>query len=96
MARLKSKVVYIYIAISCHHNFSSHQDIDDPKVLVEPVANKLDSTLQEIEQLQVAGLESGEVLGAHGGIQVSRLDARELSQIVHHLCRVRIFSNLDP
>ena len=63
----------------------THQDIDDPEVLVEPVPHELDSVLQEIEQLEVAGLECGEVLGAHGGVQVARFDARELGQVIHNL-----------
>ena len=33
----------------------------------------------------VSGLERGEVLGAEVGVEVARLDARELGQVVNHL-----------
>ena len=49
------------------------------------MAHKLDSSFQEEEQLEVGSLERGEVLGAHASIQITRLDTRELGQIVHHL-----------
>lgn len=75
----------------------THQDIDDPEVLVEPVAHKLDPILQKIQEFEVAGLEGGQVLGAHGGVQVTWLDARELGQVIHNLRQntVIIFAELS-
>ena len=61
------------------------QNVDDSEVLVEAVTHELDTILEQVEELQVAGLEGGQVLGAHGGIQVSGLDARELGQVVYNL-----------
>ena len=52
----------------------THHDIDDSEVLLEPMTNKLDSSLQQVDELEVASLERGEVLGADGGIEVTRLD----------------------
>lgn len=49
------------------------------------MAHKLDSSLQQIQQLQVSSLESGEVLRAHASIQVTRLNPRELCQIIYYL-----------
>ena len=65
-----------------------HHDVDDSEVFLQPVAYEAYSLLQQVEQLEVDGLQSGEVLGAHAGVQVPRLDAGELCQVVHNLGRV--------
>lgn len=62
-----------------------YQNIDDPEVLLEAVSHKLYALLKQVEQLEVAGLQGGEMLGAYHGIQVSRFDPREFSEVVHHL-----------
>ena len=62
-----------------------YQYVDDPEVFVKSMPNKGDATLQEVEQLEIAGLECGEMLGAHGGIQITWTDTRELCQVIHHL-----------
>ena len=49
------------------------------------MADKLHTILQQVEELEVAGFKGGEVLRAHGGIQIPWLDAGELSQVVHNL-----------
>lgn len=49
------------------------------------MSHKLDPILQQVEDLEVACLESGQVLGTPRGIQVARLNAREFGQIIHHL-----------
>ena len=51
-----------------HTHTHTHHDIDDSEVFLEPMANEFDSSLQQVDELEVAGLECGEVLGAHGGI----------------------------
>ena len=64
---------------------SADHDVDDSEVLLESMAHKHYSSVNEEEQLEVASLEGGEVLGAHDSVQVTRLDTRELGQVVHHL-----------
>ncbi len=49
------------------------------------MTHKYDTTLQQVEELEVAGLESRQMLGTHGSIQVSWTNARELGQVIHHL-----------
>lgn len=63
----------------CHHQ------VDDAKILLQPVAHELDPHVDEETQLQVGGFEGGEVLGGDLGVQVSRLDPRVLGQVIHHL-----------
>ena len=53
----------------------THHDVDDSEVFLESMTNKLDPSLQQVDQLEVAGLECGQVLRAHCGIKISRLDA---------------------
>ena len=53
----------------------AYQNIDDPKVLFEAVPNKLHTLLKQVEQLEVAGLQGGEMLGAYHGIQVPGFDS---------------------
>ena len=71
-----------------HYNVAAltHHDVDDPEVLLESMADKLDSFLKEIDELEVASLECGQVFGAHGGVQVTGVDTRELGQVIHNLC----------
>ena len=57
-----------------HTHTHTHHDIDDSEVFLEPMANEFDSSLQQVDELEVAGLECGEVLGAHGSIEVAWLD----------------------
>ena len=64
---------------------SANHDVDDSKILLESMAHEHYSPVNEKEQLEVASLEGGEMLGAHDSVQVARLDTRELGQIVHHL-----------
>ena len=47
--------------------------------------HKLDTIIHEEPELQVGGLERGQVFGGEVGVQVSGFDARELGQIVNHL-----------
>ena len=49
------------------------------------MAHKLDLAINKVPQLEVGGLEGGQVLGRDGGVQIARLDARELGQVVHNL-----------
>lgn len=63
----------------------SHHEVDDTEILLQPVAHKLDTHIDEEAQLQVGGFESGEVLRGDLGIQVSRFDPRVLRQVIHHL-----------
>ena len=53
----------------------AYQNIDDPKVLFEAMPNKLHALLKQVEQLEIAGLQGGEMLGAYHGIQVSGFDS---------------------
>ena len=53
----------------------AYQNIDDPKVFLEAVPNKLHTLLKQVEQLEVAGLQGGEMLGAYRGIQVPGFDS---------------------
>ena len=62
-----------------------YQNINDPEIFLEAVSHKLHTLLKQVEQLEVAGLQGGEMLGAYHGIQVSRFDPREFSEVVHHL-----------
>ena len=62
-----------------------YQNIDDPEIFLEAVSHKLHTLLEQVEQLEVAGLQGGEMLGAYHGIQVSWFDPREFSEVVHHL-----------
>ena len=49
------------------------------------MTNKFHSSLQQVDEFEVASFESCEVFGAHCGIEVTWLDPRELGQVVHHL-----------
>ena len=53
----------------------AYQNIDNPKVFFEAVPNKLHTLLKQVEQLEVAGLQGGEMLGAYHGIQVPGFDS---------------------
>ncbi len=68
-----------------HHPFWGHQDVDDSEILLEPVADKCDSFFPQVQELEIGGLQGGDVLGAPVGIQVPCLDPREFGEIVHHL-----------
>lgn len=49
------------------------------------MANKRDSNVHKIPQLQVRGLERRKVLGAIVCVEVARFNAGEFSQVVHYL-----------
>ena len=68
-----------------HTHAHTHHNIDDSEVLLESMADELDSSLEQVDELEVAGLERGQVLGAHGSVKVSRFDSWELCQVVHNL-----------
>jgi hypothetical protein len=53
----------------------AHQNIDDSEVLIQAMSYKFDAILEEVEELEIAGLEGSEVLGAHGSIKITRFDA---------------------
>lgn len=74
----------------------THQQVDDPEVLLQAVAHEADARVDEEAQLQVRGLERGQVLGGDLGVQVSRFDARVLGQVVHHLEEERGGDGSEP
>lgn len=49
------------------------------------MANKFDSPLKQVDELEVASLECGQMLGAHVSVEISRLDSGELGQVVYNL-----------
>ena len=49
------------------------------------MANKENPSLQQEEKFEVSSLQSSEVFGAPGGIQVPWFDPRVLGEVVHHL-----------
>ena len=49
------------------------------------MANKFDSSLKQVDELEIASLERSQVLGAHVSVEVSRLDSGELGQVVYNL-----------
>lgn len=63
----------------------TYTNIDNPKVFLESMTNKHHSSVNEEEELEVAGLESGEVFRANHSIKITRLNARELCHIVNNL-----------
>jgi hypothetical protein len=56
-----------------------------PEVVLQAVPHEDDPTVLQKAQLGVRRLERGQVLGAEVGVQVSRLDPRELGQVVDDL-----------
>lgn len=64
---------------------SGHDKIDDLEVVLETVPDEHAARVHQHAQLAVRRLERGEVLGAGVGVEVARLDARELGHVVHHL-----------
>ena len=55
------------------------------KVILEAVAYEDASDVYEVAELFVGGLERGQMLLAEVGVEVARLDARELGDVVDHL-----------
>lgn len=62
-----------------------NHEVDDPEVLLQAMAHKLDANVNEKPKLQVGGLEGCEVLGGNLGVKVSWLYPRVLSQVIHDL-----------
>ena len=42
-----------------------HHNIDDSEVFLQPMTNEHDTSVYEVEKLQVASFESGKVFRAH-------------------------------
>ena len=76
---------YRYSIAAITDLIAGHHEVDDPEVVLEPVAHKDGARIHQEAQLLVRGLQRGQMLGAEVGIQVTRLDARELGQVVHNL-----------
>ena len=62
-----------------------HHQIDDSEILFETVADENDALTDEIAELQVARFQRRQMLAGNVGVQITRLDARKLRQIVYHL-----------
>ena len=59
--------------------------VDDTEVILQAVADKSDSVVDQKAQLQVRRLERRQVFRRRRHVQITRLDARELGQVVHYL-----------
>lgn len=59
--------------------------IDDPEIILQAVADKSDPVVDQKAQLQVRRLECRQVFRWRRHVQIARLDARELGQIIHYL-----------
>ena len=62
-----------------------HHQIDHAEILFEAVADEHHALTDEIPQLQVTRLQRRQMLAGDVGVQIARLDAGKLRQIVHHL-----------
>ena len=63
----------------------THQEVNDPEVLLQAVTHEANARVDEEAQLQVGRLQGRQMLRGDLCIQVSWFDAGVLSQVVDHL-----------
>lgn len=61
------------------------QQVDDPEVVLEPVADEDDPDVHEEPELEIGGLECGQVFGRDADVEIARLDPRKFGHVVRHL-----------
>jgi len=70
-------------------DLNTHDEVEHSEVLLESVADEDHPTADEVSQLEIGRLEGSEVLWWQRDVEVARLDAGELGQVVHHLQHIQ-------